>query len=464
VRQIDRTALLTVLPVGADRADTLNAALAGVSTEYVVLVDADGVLADGALDAIQTALERFPETDLLYGDSVDESGGSILSRPIFSPIRLRGQDYLGPVRVCRTSQLRDLGGFRDGFDGAHLYDLALRLAASDAVALHVPEPLSISEQAGELRIARRTDRPTRGTTFGEGHLRAVRDHLRSLGIDATVELQPDGSLRLRYRVGGTPLVSLIIPTRGGSATIAGRERVLLTDAVRGILEKSTYQNLEVVVVADDDTPQAVIDELIAIAGDKLRLVRWTDPFNFSAKINRGAVCASGEYLVPLNDDIELVTPDWIEIMLGLAQQPGVGLVGTTLFFEDGTVQHAGHMYRDGAAGHVAIGWESDWDDRLGSLSVDREIAGVTAACAMLSADMFWKIGGFSSLLPGNYNDADVSMKIRRSGASIVWTPHVRLYHFESKSRVATIAPSEIVTIQSRWGSAMQLDPYWPQGD
>jgi GT2 family glycosyltransferase len=324
--------------------------------------------------------------------------------------------------------------------------------------------LSISAQAGELRIARRTDRPARSTTFGEGHLRPVRDHLSSLGIDATVELQPDGNFRLRYPVGEAPLVSLIIPTRGGSATIAGKERVLLTDAVRGILEKSTYQNLEVVVVADDDTPQAVIDELIAIAGDKLRLVRWTDPFNFSAKINRGAVCASGEYLVPLNDDIELVTPDWIEIMLGLAQQPGVGLVGTTLFFEDGTVQHAGHMYRDGAAGHVGIGWESDWDDRLGSLSVDREVAGVTAACAMLSADTFWKVGGFSSLLPGNYNDADVSMKIRRSGASIVWTPHVRLYHFESKSRVATIAPSEIVTIQSRWGSAMQLDPYWPQGD
>jgi hypothetical protein len=163
VSRIVGTALLTVLPVGATRADELNAALADARTDYVVLVDNDGALVDGALDTIQNALERFPETDLLYGDSIDQSGASELPRPTFSPIRLRSQDYLGPVRVLRTSRLLEVGGFRDGLDGAHAYDLALRFAASGAIALHVPEPLSISEQAGELRIARRSDRPVRPT-------------------------------------------------------------------------------------------------------------------------------------------------------------------------------------------------------------------------------------------------------------------------------------------------------------
>jgi glycosyltransferase involved in cell wall biosynthesis len=452
---------IEVLRLDRDAA-ALNEALEQTSADYMMLVDADARPTQDAVGIAERALRRFPETDVLYGDSIDESGQSVLPRPIFSPLRLRSQDYLGGVKIFRSELLRTLGGFRSEMDGVYGHDLALRATAAGATVLHVPEQLDVSDLAGQLSIARIGDRPRVADVHREQRQRAVSEHLADLGIVGEVQAGDGPVLQLDYPVVGSPLVSIIVPTRGSAAKVGGGKRVLVVEAVRRILDVSTYDRYEIVVVADDATPQVVIDSLVEIAGDKLRLVRWSDPFNFSGKINRGAVWASGEYLIPLNDDIELISPDWIERLLGLAQQPGIGLVGTALYFEDGTFQHAGHLYRDGGAGHIAFGWQADWDDRLSSLKIDREVGGVTAACAMISADVFWNVGGFSNLFPGNYNDADLCMKIRRAGARIIWTPHVKLYHFESKSRVATIAPSEIDAIQARWGSRMQLDPYWPE--
>jgi GT2 family glycosyltransferase len=449
-----------ILEVGAKSPDQLNEELGSISSEFVALVTSRALLEPNAVGEAVKAFQRFPATDLIYGDSMAPGGHGLLDRPGFSPLRLRSQDYLGDVLVVRTELLGRIEGFRAGLDGVHLYDVDLRAVATVAQVLHLPLELSFSDRVDELLIARRSDRKRPADPYLKARMRAIEDHLAQLGVRGDVEQDDQGTIRIRYPVVGEPRVSLIIPTRGSSATIAGRSRVLVTDAIRGILERSTYQNIEFVVVADGDTPQSVIDDLVDVAGERLRLVRWTEPFNFSAKINRGAVCATGEYLLPLNDDIELVTPDWIEVMLGLAQQSSVGLVGVTLFFEDGSIQHAGHLYRDGAAGHVALGWDLSWDDRLGSLSADREVSGVTAACAMVRADSFWKVGGFSALLPGNYNDVDFCMKIRAQDLSIVWTPHVRLYHFESKSRVATIAPSELDTIRGRWARLMHSDEYW----
>jgi GT2 family glycosyltransferase len=326
--------------------------------------------------------------------------------------------------------------------GAHPLDLALRLGSDPGRVLRIPQSLS------------RAVAPRRESS--EGRRLAASRHLEAIGVAAEVESQ-----RIRYPVVGSPLVSIVIPTRGGRAPIRGRDSVLVVDAVRGILERSSYQRLEIVVVADDETPQSVIDDLVGLAGSRLRLVRWSDEFNFSAKMNRGAIFANGEYLVLLNDDIELITPDWIETMLGIAQQPGVGLVGTLLLFEDGTVQHGGHLYADSWAGHIAFGWESDRDDRLGSMSVDREVSGVTAACAMIRADLFWEVGGFSLDYAGNYNDVDLSLKVGASGRSNIWTPHARLFHFESKTRVAAVVPSEIATLRAHWGTRLLFDPYWP---
>ncbi|MCU1513280.1 MAG: hypothetical protein JWO10_370, partial [Microbacteriaceae bacterium] len=417
----------------------LNEMLAANPATHIAWLADTATLLSGAVQALEDALSRF-EADLAYGDAT--VAGAPLARPVFSPVRLRSQDYLGGIRVFGVDLLRALGGFREAAAGAHAYDASLRLAVAGAVALHVP--------------ARLVDEVAALPARSETELSVVRHHLDSLAVDAVVTAG-----RIRYPLPDAPLVSIVIPTRGSRATVHGADSVLVLDAVRGILERSTYRNVEFVIVADDPTPQAVIDELGDLLGDQLRLVRWEQQFNFSAKMNRGAVQARGEYIVLLNDDVELITPDWLEVLLGLVRQPGVGMVGTMLFFEDDTVQHAGHLYRDQWAGHIGLGWARGRDDQLASLSVDREVSGVTAACAMLPAGLFWQVGGLSHVFAGNYNDVDLCLKVRATGNSILWTPHAALYHFESKTRDATVAPHEIGALRQRWASHLLVDPYWP---
>lgn len=432
-----------VVLTDADDASALTRRLAEIDAEYLILLIAPAIVRRGALAEVAAALERFP-SDLVYGDG-DTRGGAPVRRPDFSPIRLRSQDYLGALRVFRVAALREAGAFDPAAEGAHGYDQALRIAERCGDVLHVPASLVRHDVASPA-----TDRTRR----------IAAAHLARSGVAAEVGEGPEGVTAIRYPVSGRPLVSIVIPTRGSSATIHGRESVLVLDAVRGILDRSTYANVEIVIVADDATPPAVLDELTAM-GDPVRVVGWSAAFNFSAKVNRGAAHARGEYLVLLNDDVELISDDWLEVMLGLAQQPGVGLVGTMLLFEDGSIQHGGHLYRDSSAGHIAFRWPADRDDALGSMKVDREVSGVTAACAMVSRTTFHAAGGLSALFPGNYNDVDFSLKVRGLGLSAVWTPHARLYHFESKTRVATIADSELARLRERWNTRIQVDAYWP---
>ena len=419
-----------------------DAHLASTAADYVALLEPGAELLPGAREMIRETLGRYP-SQLAYGDSVVDAGGlsQVVRRPIFSPLRLREQHYLGPLTIVQVEWLRRSAGELPLPHHDQGYAVALRCAE---VALHIPQPLSV----------------IRSGQFERDGSEWVQRELAADGIAASVEPRPDGTRRVRYPVQGSPLVSIIIPTRGTSGSVAGRESTFVVDAVRSIADRSTWQNLEFVVVADDATPQKVIEELIAVAGEKLRLVRWSKHFDFSAKINRGAAFAAGEYLLLLNDDVELVSPDWIETMVGLAQQTGVGLVGALLLFEDGTVQHGGHLYRQSWAGHIAPGWNRADDDLLASLRVTREVSGVTAACALVSAQNFERVGGLSREFPGNYNDVDFSLKVRSLGLSAIWSPDAVLHHYESKSRDAEILPHEIAALRRRWGSRLLLDPYW----
>ncbi|PWC04786.1 hypothetical protein DCE94_00015 [Agromyces badenianii] len=433
---------------GEPTASAANKRLAETEATHWLIVR-DGSMAPAATSAITRALGELADATLVYGDSFDHGRlRPFAPRPVFSPLRLRQHDYLGPVVALSVAAVRDIGGFRDDADGTQILDLALRL--DPATIVRIPVTLGtgapIAVPADEAAAERATS--------------LVRSHLAEIGVEAEVSETVAGRREVRYPVAGSPLVSIVIPTRGGSGVVAGRERTFVVEAVRGIIQRSTYPNLEFVVVADDATPQHVVDELEALAGERLRLVRWAAPFNFSAKMNRGALAATGEYLLLLNDDIELVTHDWVEQMLGLAQQPGVGMVGALLYFEDGTLQHAGHLYESGAAGHIGFGAVPGRPAVLDSYAVDREVSGVTAACSLIASQTFRAVGGFSSHFPGNYNDVDLCFKIRGSGLSIVCSSRAHLYHFESRTRDARIAPSELQAIHSRWFDRMQVDAYW----
>ena len=424
----------------------LNLRLAETAAEYLFVVRW-GVVVPDLLPKAVGFLDRFPFVDVVYGDSVTVAGLPLL-RPAYSPLRLRSNDYLGPVVGLRVSAVRALGGLRAEARRAQLLDLVLRSQPDGRQAALLPMILATEDLApGDFA----------GTSAAQAAV--VANHLAERGVAATIDEVEPFLRRVRYEIVGDPLVSVVIPTRGGSAHIAGTDRVLVVEAIRGIVERSTYRNLEFVVVADAETPDEVVAALEELCGDRLRLVLWDAPFNFSAKMNRGAVVARGDYLLLLNDDVEVVSDDWIETMLGLAQQDGVGMVGAQLYFEDSTVQHAGQVYTGGVAGHAAFGWPGGRDDSIRSMTTDHEVSGVTAACALISRDLYFEVGGFTLALPGNYNDVDLNMKVRATGRTAVFSPWARLYHFESKTRDPRILESDLSTLQGRWSRRMQAELY-----
>ena len=257
------------------------------------------------------------------------------------------------------------------------------------------------------------------------------------------------------------LVSVVVPSIGTTGSVGGRQRVFVVEAVRSVLT-SAGADVEVLVVAGRGMPQSVTDELTSL-GDAVRIVPYDAPFNFSATVNLGAAHARGEHLLLLNDDTEARSDGWLAAMLdALADETlgPVGAVGAKLLFEDGTLQHAGHTYRT-SLDHVGFGLPGDAPGRDGILTLRRQVAGVTAACMLTPFSVFDAVGGFSTTLPGNYNDVDYCMKLRAAGYAIVYEPAAVLSHFESRSRVAGIREEEIALIQRRWLTHLTSDPFTP---
>ncbi|AZI58522.1 glycosyltransferase [Nakamurella antarctica] len=440
-----------------------NDALAAARGEFVALVDHDDLLVDGALGAVMHALAQHGDADVLYTDEghVDSEGllSNSFHKPDFSPERLRGQMYIGHLGVYRRSLLMRIGGFREGFDGSQDYDLALRATELARRVVHIPQ-VWYRWRIHSASVSQRSDN---APVFAAAR-RALEEHLERVGLQGVVEqIHSVGVYRIRYAVIGSPLVSIIIPTRGSSAEVGGQIRCLVVDAVRSVVEKSTYQNFEIVVVADDSMSAQVRADLAQAGGDKLRFVPWSAPFNFAAKINRGVVESQGDFILMLNDDTEVITPDWLEVMLALAQQPDVGMVGPMLYFEDGTIQHGGHVYSGGGPGHVALGHRAGSTGPFAGLLVDREVSGVTGACALMPRAAYFAVGGMNLNLPINFNDVDLCLKVTNAGYRIIWTPHAELFHYESKTRVPRVVHYELDTLTQRWGRNIATDPFWPHG-
>jgi GT2 family glycosyltransferase len=398
---------------------------------------------------------------VVYGNSLKvgaSRGERDVLRPALSPERLRCQFYWGNFVLIRRELFSALGGLNPSLPGAELYDVMLRAVRDGA---------SVSRIEAALTATRGNQRTREGLSPVEWAIAktslttVLEQHLAATGGGTVISVGEDGVHHTIRDVIGDPLVSIVIPTRGVFATIDGRDQCFLLDAIASIQEKSTYANIEFVIVVDDVADPAVLTDLRRLAGEKLRLVVWDKPFNFSDKVNFGAVHASGEYLLILNDDVTVITPDWIERLLALAQLPGAGMAGAMLYFGDDTIQHAGHAYYRGEASHVGLDMPRGSAGPLDGYRVEREIAGVTAACALMPTAVFFEAGGFTGLLPGNFNDVDLCMKVTWLGYDIYWTPHAELYHFESKTRDATVMGFEVEVNWGRWANRMHDAAYWP---
>lgn len=456
-----------VLVVLAENSGIVAATAAGLAVargEFVALLDHDDLLAPTALarvgEALADADAAGQPVDVLYTDEDQLHPGGVyrgaFRKPDFSPERLRGQMYLGHLTVYRRSLLAEIGGFRSGYDGSQDYDLALRATEAAGRVLHLPEvlyhwrihPASVSQRAGNAPVF-------------DAAQRALADHLGRIGVAGTVQqVHPVGIYRIHRELPDPPLVSIIIPTRGSRGFTRGADRVMVVDAVRSLVRLSTYPNYEIVLVADTATPDSVLSDLAVAAGSRLRVVPFPGAFNFSAKINLGAACASGDLLLMLNDDVEILTPDWMETMVALALIPDVGMVGAKLLYEDGTVQHLGHLYERGDVTHLAGGAPPDWPGPVGDLLVEREVSGVTAACALLRRDVFDEVGGLSPAFPIAFNDVDLSLKITGARYRILITPFAVLSHFETKSRESFVASHEVIALRRRWDHRLLVDPFW----
>jgi GT2 family glycosyltransferase len=439
-----------------------NDALELAGGEFVALLDHDDELHPDALAHVHEAIEQEPTADYVYTDEDKIDRGGRHSGPFFkpdwSPERMRTQMYTCHLSVLRRALVEEVGGFDLEFEGAQDWDLVLKVAERARAVLHVPRVLYHWRMI-ETSAAGRGE-AAKPWAFEAG-TRAVQAHCERIGMQATVSRDEvdAGVYHLEPALREEPLVSIVIPTAGQVREVRYEPVVLANNCVRSIVERSTYENYEIVCVVDASTPKNVHHELEEIAGERLRIVPFERPFNFSAKINVGAIRSLGKHLLLLNDDIEVATPNWIERMLMYSELEGVGAVSGRLLWEDGRLQHVGVAFEQGLPGHPGHGFAKDSPGYANEFLIARDCMAVTAACLMTRRELFEEVGGFTTTFPVNYNDVDYCLKLHTRGHRAVYDPDLVLYHFESSSRSSDVEDWEKAVLLHRWANVAAVDPY-----
>lgn len=434
-----------------------NDAVDAASGEFLALLDHDDLLTKNALAEMVTVIRTHSEDiDYIYSDE-DKMlpDGSLAHRFVkadWSPERFRHGMYVCHFSVLRTSLVRDVGRFRDGYDGSQDHDLVLRVTEKARRIHHVPRVLYHWRMIPGSAAGDEDAKPY-AVTAG---IRAVQDQLDRLGIAGRVTRQPDiGHYRVEREPDLHTPTSIIIPTRGTSGFVWGSTRIFVVDAVRSVRENTRHENLEFVVVYDTATPADVLAELRSLPNVALTLVHFEADFNFSAKCNAGAVEATGDVLIFLNDDIQAESDEAIGHLIAPLREEGVGLTGPKLLFENGRIQHAGVAYGDGHISHMHYKL-LDAGNRSPELRINREVTALTGACVAIRTEVFNEIGGFTELLPVNFNDIDFSLKVRQLGLRVVWLADVVLWHFESITRSPQVHAPEEAFMRKRWGNFRRM--------
>lgn len=439
-----------------------NDGLAAVNGQWVVLLDHDDLLTSNALAVLARTIDEHPDAGYVYSDEdkVDARGkySDTFLKPDWSPERLRHQMYLGHLSAMRTDLVREVGGFHEGFDGSQDHDLALRVTERCKEVVHVPEVLYHWRivPGSTAASAREKDYAT------DAGVRAVQEHLRRIGRgqDTVVPASVPHTYLTHRVLDPELLVSVVIPTCGSDGLVWGTKRVFVTAAVQSLLDHTAHDNLEIVIVYDLTTPDRVVDELRSIAGAKLVEVPYDQPFNFSDKCNRGFLAANGDIIVFLNDDMEMITPDFIEQLCAPLSEPDVGIVGARLQYSDTSIQHAGIVIQGGEYAHAYKAVPDDEYGYFSALLVDREVSGLTGACMAMRREVYEEVGGFFIGLPGSFNDVDLCFKVRQRGYRLVWLAETRSFHFESVTRNPTVKAEELQIIRGRWAFP-DRDVYMP---
>jgi GT2 family glycosyltransferase len=454
---------LVLLPDNRGIAGNQNEALKLCAGDYVGLIDHDDIVLPNALYEMASRINDDRDIDLIYSDEgiADSTGTRRLSahlKPDYAPDTLRGSNFVCHLTLFRKNLMDAIGGLRLGFDGAQDFDLVLRATERAKKIAHVPKVLYLWRMH-EGSTAMSIDAKPYALDAGR---RAIAEHLERLGLPARVEIGIGCTYRVRYVLKAHPKISIIIPSKD--------QHPLLKNCIDSIIEHSTYPHYEIVIVENNSEQAATFRAYRHLSADpRIRVVRFQGAFNFPDVINFGAENAAGEYLLLLNNDTEVVSPDWIETMLGFGQRDDVGIVGAKLLYPDNLTQHAGVIVGiHGVAGHIHRGEWLHGAGYLGRLCTAQNLSAVTAACMLVRKSLFQKLGGFDSRFAIALNDIDFCLRARQLGQLIVWTPEAVLYHFESASRGYEDTPKkkarfhkEIALFQDRWRDVLKKgDPYY----
>ena len=413
-------------------AENTNAAFSMAKGEFVGLLDHDDLLSPNTLYEIVNALNEHEQADAVYTDEdkvtaeLDEHFQPHL-KPDFNIDLLRSNNYICHFFVVRRQLVEEVGGFRREFDGAQDYDFIFRCVEKAREVVHVPEIW----YHWRTHKASTADNPASKMYAFEACRRAIEAHLERTGVKGTVSHTADlGFYRVKYPVQGHPLVSIIIPNKD--------EKETLENCLESIRKNTLYDNYEIIIVENNSTTDEIFEYYKKISADpRIHLICWKKEFNYSAINNFGVKNARGEYLLFLNNDVTVITEDWLGEMLGVCQRREVGAVGVKLLYPDNTIQHAGCVVGiGGIAGHMFVDMPAERTGYLHKASILQDMSAVTAACMMMKRSAFDKAGGFTEQLAVAFNDVDLCLKAGKAGYLVVYDPYVKLYHMESKTRGA----------------------------
>ena len=443
-----------------------NAALEMARGDFIILADHDDTLTPNAFYEVVKTINEQPDCDVVYSDEdkLDMDGKALFDphfKPDFNPDLLTSVNYICHLFVVRRELLERVGGFCQAFDGAQDYDFIFRCTEGARKVYHIPKVL----YHWRCHQNSTASNPESKLYAFEAGSRAIIAHYERMGIRAErVEKGVDyGIYHTVFQLQGEPLVSVIIPNKDHSQD--------LELCVRSLMERSSYQNLEFVIVENNSTEPETFScyRKMQEEYENVRVVTWDKGFNYSAINNYGASFAKGEYLLLLNNDTELIEPDSIREMLGFCQREDVGIVGARLLYEDDTIQHAGVVIGfGGIAGHTFIGLHKAENSYFHRAMCAQDYSAVTAACLMTKKSVFERVGGLSEELAVAFNDIDFCMKVRALGKLVVYAPYACLYHYESKSRGLENTPEkvarfnrEVAIFIKKWPDIIKNgDPYY----
>lgn len=465
--QQDDRVVLTLREHNGHISASSNSALASAQGEWVALLDHDDRLHPLALFHVVQALQSQPEACIVYSDEDKIDAQGVRFGPYFKGEYNRelmwAQNMISHLGCYRRDVLLDVGGFRQGFEGSQDYDLALRVlerCRPDQI-VHIPHVLYHWRAiVGSTALA-----PDQKPYADSASRRALREHLARIGIAAQVEPAPaiPNMNRVRPQLPEKlPLVSILIPTRDRVA--------LLRKCVASIQLQTTYPRYEIVIVDNGSTDPECLMYLDRLVQTGVKVIRDDSPFNFSALNNLAAQQAEGEFLCLLNNDIEIVTPDWLEEMLSFAALPGVGAVGAKLWYPDARdgLQHVGVVVGlGGVAGHAHVGLGRGQVGYFGRAALHHRLLAVTAACMLVRKSTYLEVGGMDVAIAVAFNDVDFCLRLHQAGWACIMTPYAEMIHHESASRGDDLSDAqrdrfmaEEQFMHQRWGQWLANDPFY----